>query len=286
MISKKPFGQTGHESSRIIFGAAALARATQAEADGVLDLLFQYGINHLDTASGYGDSEIRIGAWMKDHREKFFLATKARERTYAKARDEIHRSLGRLRVDYIDLLQLHNLVDVIEWQTALGKNGALEAALEAQQQGLVKYIGVTGHGLSIAAMHKRSLEQFDFNSILLPYNYVTYQTPKYSADFETVVAMCQAKNVAIQTIKAIARKPWGLTQTRTNTTWYEPFTEQSEIDLAVSWVLSREEVFLNTVGDISLLPKVFSAAEKFEASRPQAEIGAELAQLEMTSLFV
>jgi predicted aldo/keto reductase-like oxidoreductase len=286
VISKKMFGRTGHESTRVIFGAAALGRANQAEADQVLELLLQYGINHIDTASTYGDSEVRIGPWLKHHRAKFFLATKARERSYTKARDEIHRSLGRLRVDYVDLLQLHNLVDQIEWQTALGKSGALEAALEAQQQGLVRFIGVTGHGLSIAAMHQKSLTEFDFDSVLLPYNYITYQNAKYSADFETLAAMCQTKNVAVQTIKSIARKPWGINQTRTNTTWYEPLTEQSEIDLAVSWVLSRPEVFLNTVGDISLLPKVFAAAEKFEATRSQAEIGADLANMDLVSLFV
>jgi aryl-alcohol dehydrogenase-like predicted oxidoreductase len=286
MIAKKLFGSTGHESTRIIFGAAALARADQAEADKVLELLLQYGINHLDTASGYGDSEMRIGAWMKDHRDKFFLATKCRERSYKAARDEIYRSIGRLQVDYVDLIQLHNLVDQIEWQTALSANGALEAILEAQQKGLVKHIGVTGHGLSIAAMHQKSLAQFDFASVLLPYNYVTYQNAKYSADFETLMTMCQTRNVAVQTIKAIARKPWGINQTRTNTTWYEPFTEQADIDLSVQWVLSNEQVFLNTAGDISLLPKVFSAAGRFDNSKTQTEIGAALAPAEMASLFV
>jgi aryl-alcohol dehydrogenase-like predicted oxidoreductase len=286
MIPKKMFGRTGHESTRILFGAAALGNVTQAEADRTLEVLLKNGINHIDTAASYGDAELRIGPWMKQHRQDFFLATKTGERTYQKAKDQIARSLERLQVDQVDLIQLHNLVDPIEWQTALGPGGALEAAIEARQQGLVRFIGVTGHGLSVAAQHKRSLEQFDFDSVLCPYNYITNQNPKYSEDFNTLAAMCQERNVAVQTIKSIARQPWGLTQTHTHTTWYEPFTEQADIDLAVQWVLSRPQVFLNTAGDIHLLPKVLEAAQRFDQSQSQEELSARLAEKDMTSLFV
>src|SRR5919201_2680403 len=158
MIEKRPFGRTGHLSTVTLFGAAALSRATQAEADRVLDILLAYGVNHIDTAARYGDAELRIGPWMVRHRQDFFLATKTGKRLYQDAWDEIHRSLERLRVDHVDLIQLHNLVDPIEWDIALSPGGALDAAVEAREQGLVRFIGVTGHGTQVAATHKRSLE--------------------------------------------------------------------------------------------------------------------------------
>lgn len=281
MVPTQPFGRTGHASSRTIFGAAALGQVTQAEADATLDVLLQYGVNHIDTAASYGDAELRIGPWMAEHRGRFFLATKTGQRTYQAARDEIHRSLERLRVDSVDLLQLHNLVDPDEWETALGPGGALEAAIEARNQGLIRFIGVTGHGVTIAAMHRRSLQRFPFDSVLLPYSYILMQNPQYAADFEALLAESQARNVAVQTIKAIARAPWG-ERTHTHATWYEPMREQADIDRAVHWVLGREGVFLNTVGDIHVLPKVLDAASRFT----QAPSDAEMAELGAEPLFV
>jgi aryl-alcohol dehydrogenase-like predicted oxidoreductase len=262
MIAKFDFGRTGHASSRTLFGAAALGQVTQEEADRTLDSLLEYGVNHIDTAASYGESELRIGAWLGQHRQKFFLATKTGERTYQKAREEIHRSLERLRVDSVDLIQLHNLAQPDEQATALGDDGALHALIEAKQQGLTRFIGVTGHGLGIAAMHRRSLEKYDFDSVLLPYNYVIMQNPQYAADFEALLAICQERNVAVQTIKSLCRRPWG-DRPRTRATWYEPFEEQEDIDAAVSWVLQRPGVFLNTIGDIHILPKVFDAATRW-----------------------
>lgn len=287
MIEKMNFGKTGHASSRIIFGAAALGNVSQDEADRTLEVLFQYGINHIDTAAGYGDSELRIGPWMQQYRDKFFLATKTGDRGYQAAKDSIHRSLDRLKTDKLDLIQLHGLTDVIEWQIALGPGGALEACIEARDQGLVRFVGVTGHGLSIAAMHRRSLAEFDFDSVLLPYNYVTYQDQKYQADFEALLKIAREKNVAVQTIKSIARRPWGLQATHTANTWYEPLTEQADIDLAVQWVLSNPQVFLNTAGDVHLLPKVLEAAVRADDNLPQTEIkiGELVADREMTPLF-
>ena len=284
-ITKQPFGNTGHESTRIIFGAAALGRVSQEDADRTLEVLLKYGINHIDVAASYGEAELRIGPWMKEHRKDFFLATKTGERSYKKAKDEIARSLEKLRVDQLDLIQLHNLTDPIEWQTAMSPGGALEAAIEAREQGLVRFIGVTGHGLSIAAAHKRSLANFNFDSVLLPYNYVTVQNPKYAADFEALMAICQERNVAVQTIKSIARRPWGLTSEHTRTTWYEPLEEQADIDVAVHWVLSRPGIFLNTVGDIHLLPKVLDAASRFEKATGDEAVKADVDKLEMASLF-
>jgi aryl-alcohol dehydrogenase-like predicted oxidoreductase len=285
MIATQPFGRTGHLSSRTIFGAFALGKLTQLEADRALDLLFSYGVNHIDTAPSYADSELRLGPWMAQHRKAFFLATKTGERTYAKAREELHRSLERLRVDQIDLLQMHNLADPQEWEVAMGPGGALEALIEAREQGLVRFLGVTGHGITIAAMHRRSLERFDFDSVLLPYNYVLMQNPTYAADFEALLQICQERNVAVQTIKAIARGQWGAREQNT-ATWYEPLSEQADIDRAVHWVLGRPNVFLNTAGDINLLPKVLDAANRFEA-RPSNEVmDAMHADLAMEPLFV
>ena len=286
MIPKLAFGRTGHESTRTIFGAAALGSVSQDDADRTLEVLLEYGINHIDVAASYGDAEMRIGPWMAQHRSDFFLATKTGERTKEKAREEIYRSLGRLRTDHVDLLQLHNLVDRIEWMTAMGPGGALEAALEAQQAGLVRFIGVTGHNLSIAAMHKMSLEHFDFASVLLPYNYPLLQNPKYAADFETLASMCQHRNVAMQTIKSIARRNWDVDQTHTTTTWYEPLTEQADIDAAVQWVLGRPGIFLNTASDIRLLPKILDAASRFTDAPGNDAIRAVVEQRELEPLFV
>lgn len=285
MIPTMSFGRTGHISTRVIFGAAALSNVTQEEADRTLDLLLEYGVNHIDTAASYGDSELRIGPWMREHRGKFFLATKTGERTYEKARDEIRRSLERLRVDYVDLIQLHNLVDPAEWEQALGPGGALEAAIEARDQGLVRFIGVTGHGVTVASQHRRSLERFDFDSVLLPYNYVMMQNEAYAADFNALAELCRARNVAMQTIKSITQAPWG-DREQTAATWYAPLTEQADIDLAVHWVLGNEQVFLNTVGDIHLLPKVLDAASRFERRPSEEQMQTLVAEREMAPLFV
>jgi aryl-alcohol dehydrogenase-like predicted oxidoreductase len=275
VIAKAPFGSTGHESTRTIFGAAALGSLSQAEADPTLELLLEHGVNHIDTAASYGDSELRLAPWLSRHRDRFFLATKTGQRDRNGAREEIRRSLDRLGVDRVDLLQLHNLVDVIEWETALREGGALEAAVEARDEGLVRFIGVTGHGLTVAKMHQRSLERFPFDSVLLPYSYVQLRDERYAADFEALADMCADRGVAMQTIKAITLAPWDGRE-QTAATWYEPLREQSDIDLAVHWVLGRAGVFLNTVGDVELLPRVLDAASRF-ASRPTNETMDELA---------
>ena len=280
MIEKRPFGRTGHLSTVTLFGAAALGRATQAEADRVLDILLQYGVNHIDVAARYGDAELRIAPWMARHRQDFFLATKTGKRLYQDARDEIQRS----RVDSVDLIQLHALFHPDDWDLALGPGGALEAAMEAREQGLVRFIGVTGHGWTIAAMHKRSLQRFDFDSILLPYNYVMYQNERYREDFEAVVRLCQERQVAIQTIKAIARGPWATTDKARNT-WYQPLEDQADIDRAIHWVIGRPGIFLNTAADIHLLPKILDAASRYDTRPEDAAMTAMLEKQCVTTLF-
>lgn len=284
MIPKQPFGRTGHQSSRTVFGAAALSRATQDEADRTFEVLFQYGVNHIDTAARYGDSELRIGPWMAKHRQDFFLATKTRERTYQGAWDDLQRSLERLRVDAVDLLQMHNLVEPEEWEVAMGPGGALEALIEAREQGLIRFIGVTGHGLAIPSMHVRSLERFDFDSVLLPYNYMMMQNPQYAADFEKLLSLCRERQIAFQTIKSLARGPWE-EKPRTRNTWYEPIESQGDIDRAVHWVLSQPGIFLNTAGDINLLPKVLDAAGRFEKEPSDGAMQDSAARLGLEPLF-
>jgi aryl-alcohol dehydrogenase-like predicted oxidoreductase len=286
-ITKMPFGRLGHESTRTLFGAAALSHVTQAEADRTLGILLDYGVNHIDVAADYGDAELRIAPWLKRYPDQFFIATKTGQRRAPGAQQELHRSLDRMGVDHVDLWQLHNLVDPIEWDIALSPGGAIEAAVEAKRQGLVRGIGVTGHGLQIAATHRRSLERFDFDSVLLPYNYTTLQNEYYAANFDALLATCRERNVAVQTIKSIACQPW-MGRPRTRATWYEPLEDQTDIDTAVWWVLENPQVFLNTVGDIDLLPRVLDAASRFDERTPTSRISMEehLSGLEAVPLFV
>lgn len=287
-IAKQLFGRTGHMSTRTLFGAAALSAATQEEADRTLDLLLQYGVNHIDVAASYGDAELRIAPWLEKYRAQFYLATKTDARTAKAAKEELHRSLERMHVDYVDLWQLHSLADPIEWDVALSPGGAIEAAVEAKQQGLIRAIGVTGHGLQIAATHRRSLARFDFDSVLLPYNYITMQNPYYAENFNALLAACQQRNVAVQTIKSIAYRPW-MGRPHTHATWYEPLENQGDIDRAVHWVLSRPGIFLNTVGDLRLLPSVLDAASRFQPGQTMPsddDMQALVSRVGMEPLFV
>jgi predicted aldo/keto reductase-like oxidoreductase len=221
---------------------------------------------------------------MDKHRKEFFLATKTSKRTYPEAREEIRRSLDRLRVNQIDLIQLHNLGHPDEWEQALGPGGAIEAAMEAREKGWVRFIGVTGHGWMIAAMHKRALKRFNFDSVLLPYNYVMHLNERYRNEFDEVVRICQESHTAVQTIKSIARGPWGITEQNRNT-WYQPLEEQADIDRAVHWVLARPNIFLNTVGDVKLLPKVLDAASRFQKRPTDKEMEQLVQRNKMSPLF-
>lgn len=284
MIPKLPFGRTGHLSTRTLFGAAAFYQVSQAEADRTMEVIFQYGINHIDTAASYGESEVRLGPWIEKHRKEFFLASKTEERTYQGAKESIQRTLERLRTDHVDLLQLHAVIEDAEMETALGPGGALEAVIEARQQGLVRFIGITSHTLHAPVIHRQSLERFDFDSVLLPYNYMLMQNPQYAADFEALAKICQQKNVAMQLIKTLQRRPWG-DRPHTASTWYEPFTEAEDVELATHWVLSRPGVFINTAGDIHVLPKILEAASHFEKAPSDAQMQAMLKANEAEPLW-
>ena len=284
-IPKLTFGRTGHESTRVIFGAAALARVSQDVADRALEVLLRHGVNHLDVAASYGDAELRLRPWLRDHPVSFFVATKTGARTAKAAREELERSLDRLGVDHVDLWQLHSLADPIEWDTALSAGGAIEAAVEARQEGLVRWIGITGHGTQIAAGIRRSLGRFDFDSVLLPCNYLTLRLPYYTENFEALLETCRERQVAVQTIKSVALRPW-LGRPRTSSTWYEPLREQADIDLAVWWVLARPGIFVNSVGDIELLPRVLDAASRFAQAPTEAEMQALVERVGQEPIFV
>jgi len=276
MISQVVFGRTGHHSSRVIFGAVALGKVTQSEADAALDLLLQYGVNHIDTAASYGASEERIGPWLQPRRNDFFLASKTGERTYEKAKAQLHRSLELLRTDHLDLIQLHCLIDDADWTVAMGPGGALEALVEAREQGLVRFIGVTGHELRVARMHQRSLAHFEFDSVLLPWNFTLSRNPEYAAEFDALVSSCNERGIAVQTIKSLARGPKQDEQQPWHT-WYEPLSDPLAIEQATHWALGEPRVFVNTAGDIRLLPHVLEAAARFQA-QPSDSAMMELSQ--------
>ena len=280
-----PFGRTGHLSSRIIFGAAALSRVTQEEADRTLDVLLEHGVNHIDVAATYGDAELRVAPWLKRYPDEFFLATKTNERLADPAREQLHRSLDRLGVDHVDLWQLHNLADPIEWDRALSPGGVIEAAMEAREQGLIRAIGVTGHGMQIAATHRRSLTRFEFDSVLLPYNYLTLRNRYYAENFNALQSTCRERKVAVQTIKSIAYRPW-MGRERTAATWYEPLTEPADIEMALHWAMGRPGNFVISTGDIYLLPSLLEAAERFSEPPEDDEMAELVARLEMEPLFV
>jgi aryl-alcohol dehydrogenase-like predicted oxidoreductase len=262
MIDRMPFGRTGHHSSRVIFGAAALGSMRQERADAVLAVLPEFGVNHIDTAASYGDSELRLQPWLADHRHEVFLATKTGERTGAEARSELERSLERLGVDRVDLIQMHNLVEPEEWDTAMGPGGALEALARARDEGLTGAIGVTGHGARIAGMHLRSLQRFDFDSVLLPYNFTMMANPQYRDDVERLLELCAERNVAVQTIKSVAQRRWRDDDTEPRRSWYRPLPDGEALDRAVAYVLGRPQLFLNSSSDAGLLRPILSAASR------------------------
>jgi len=284
MIEKLPFGRTGHISTRLLFGAAAFSLVTQAEADQTMELLLQSGINHIDTAASYGDAELRIGPWMTRVRDQFFLASKTGERTYSGARDSIRRSLERLQTDRLDLVQLHAVIEDTEFEAATGKDSALQAAIEARQAGLVRYIGITSHTLHAPVIHRMALERFDFDSVLLPFNYMLMQNEQYRRDFEMLMDICQARNVAVQVIKTNQRRNYG-DSPHTHATWYLPFDTQPEVDLAIHWALGRPGVFINTSGDIHVLPKIIEAANRYQGKPSDAQMENMLREQEAEPLW-
>lgn len=259
---------------------------SQDRADETLALVEQHGVNHIDTAASYGDAEIRLRPWLARCRGDVFLATKTGERRGSAARAELERSLQRMDVSQVDLIQLHNLVEPDEWETAFGPGGVVEALQGARDEGLVRFIGVTGHGLRIAEMHRSSLERFDFDSVLLPVNHSLMGLDDYAADVGALRVLCAERNVAVQTIKSIARRRWADADSgASHPSWYEPITDADAIGRAVCYVLSDDQLFLNSTSDASLLPTLLEAAEGLITTPTDAELSADEAQFDITPLF-
>ena len=285
MIELAPFGRTGHASTRVVFGAAALGRMSQARADEVMAVVQEFGVNHIDTAAAYGDAELRLAPFLADHRRDVFLATKTGDRTGDAARASLERSLERMGVASVDLIQLHNLVEDDEWQVAHAAGGAVEALSQARDEGLTRFIGVTGHGLRIPRMHLRSLDQFDFDSVLFPYNFTLRRDPAYRADVEELLAVCATRNIAAQTIKSVARRRWRDDDSRPHYSWYEPVADGEVLERAVRYVLARPQLFLLSSSDAHLLRSILEAATRGGEAPSDDEMAADTAAAGIEPLF-
>ncbi len=284
MLPLAQFGRTGHESTRVIFGAAALGGMSQQTADATMAMIDAAGINHIDTAAGYGASEDRLRPFLADHRRRFFLATKTGERGGTEARAELERSLERMGVDSVDLIQLHNLVEPEEWSAAFAPDGAVAALAQARDEGLVRFIGVTGHGVRIPGMHVQSLERFDFDTVLFPYNFVLMESLTYRSDVERLRQMCADRSVAVQTIKSIARGRWADPESR-HFSWYEPLADAEAIDHAVAFVLGQPDLFLNSTSDTRLIGAIVEAAGRAAGVPADSVMQADVDRFGITPLF-
>lgn len=280
-IPTQDFGRTGQRSSRLIFGGAALSDVSEAEADRVLQQLLEYGVNHIDTSVTYGDSEKHIGRWLRRHRDDFFIATKIDARTYPEAREELDRSLESLGIEEVDLLQMHELVEDEDTEQFLEKNGSLEVLKEAKEKGLARFVGVTSHGFNAPRLLHRCVESYSFDSVLLPFNYLLSIHADYRADFEALRIACREKGIALQSMKSIARGPWGQAE-KNHSTWYRPLEEPEDIARAVHWVMSVPELFLASPGDIDLLPLVLQAASDYDTTPERSEMEEMRRRLEMS----
>lgn len=280
-----PFGSTGHDSSRIIFGAAALGGMRQERADATIEQVRAAGVNHFDTAASYGASEDRLHDYLQDHRGDVFLATKTGDRGGSAARASLERSLERMGVDSVDMIQLHNLVEEDEWREAHGPRGAVEALFAARDEGLCRFVGVTGHGLRIPRMHIRSLAEAPFAAVLYPWNHNLAQLDAYVADVADLEAACRADGVAMQTIKSIARRRWADPE-NPHFSWYEPIEEPDAFRRAIEFVLATPDVFLNTSSDARLLGAAFDIAATFDGTVPDpAELARDRDELDIVPLF-
>ena len=286
-METRRLGRLGHMTSVLVYGGASLGDVPEEVADRSIELALEAGINHFDTAADYGDSELHLGRWMGRIRDRIFLATKTGDRTASGAYDSIRRSLERLQVGQVDLIQLHAVGDLEDLGRAMGPGGAIEGAVKAQEEGLVGAIGITGHGAQAPATHLEALRRFPFDTVITPYNYRLAQDERYRRDVETLMEATTAQDVGLRIIKSIARNLWRSSGEATYTTWYEPIDEQAYVTAAVAFVLARPEVTgICTAGDVHLLPLLIEA-ERARGSLSAEEVEATLSSLpEYESLFV
>lgn len=261
-MEKRMLGRTGHESTIITFGTAGVGRVTQDVADRAIELIFEHGVNHIDIAPTYGEAMERLNPWMPKTRDKIFLGAKTGKRTKDEAWADIKDSMRRLGVDSFDLFQLHGVKTMDELDAVTAPGGALEALVELREQGLTKWIGITGHGPEVARVHLEALRRFDFDTIMFPVSASIFRNPDYAKDARELIAAAQSQNVGIQGIKMIARGGWG-DREREMTTWYDPHREQEDIDRALWWMLSQPLHTAPSAGEVTLLDKVLNAAERF-----------------------
>jgi aryl-alcohol dehydrogenase-like predicted oxidoreductase len=261
-MEKRRFGRTGHLSTVAIFGGAALGKVTQAQADATMERVIAAGVNHIDIAPSYGEAELRVGPWLARERKRFFLGCKTMERTQSGAATELRQSLKRLQVDSFDLYQMHAVKTLEELDAVTARDGALRAAIEAREQGLTKFIGITGHGLLAPGVYLEALRRFDFDTVLFPINTKLFSHSDYRRDANALLVECRRRDVGVMAIKSVTKGPWG-ERPKTHTTWYEPFTDAAHIRPAVNFALSQDITGLCTVGDITVLPLFLDACERF-----------------------
>jgi aryl-alcohol dehydrogenase-like predicted oxidoreductase len=261
-MQQRRLGRTGHPSSVLIFGGAALGAVGQDEADRAIESALGAGINHFDVAANYGDAELRLGPWMPRIRRQVFLATKTQERAEDAAWAQINRSLERLRTDSVDLLQLHAVGDREELDRATRRGGALDAAVRARDEGMARFVGITGHGHEAPATHREALDRFPFDTVLTPLNPVLDRDPAYRAAYAALVEEVRRQDAGLMTIKTVSRRNWPESARGRYATWYEPFDEQAYVTATVVWVLSHREVSgIPTAGDVRLLPLMYEAVK-------------------------
>ncbi len=280
-MQKRKFGRTGHESTVAIFGGAALWDTTQDVANRAMEQIIAAGVNRIDVAASYGKAEVLVGPWMPRERKRFFLSTKTGERSKQAAWEELQRSLERLKTDHLDLYQIHAITRMDELDAALAPGGALDAFLDAREQGLTKYIGITGHGNDAPAIFLEALRRFDFDSILFPINFVQFANEQYRRDTQALLQECRKRDVGTMIIKAIGKGVWR-DAPHTQTTWYVPFVEPEKIQTAINFALSQDVTGICTAGDVNLLQAQLDACENFQpmSEREQEQLIATAHQYE------
>ena len=266
-MEQRRLGRTGHTSSVVALGCAGIGKVDQETADRAIQTALDYGVNHVDVAPTYGEAELRLKPWMPRIRERVFLGCKTKERTREGARAELHRSLERLGTDRLDLYQLHAVGKRHELDACTEPGGALEALIEAREEGLVRWLGITGHTHDAPSTHLEALRRFEFDTVMFPLNFVLWSIPQYRRDAEVLLETCGQRDVGVHIIKSVAKDPWG-DRPKAQATWYEPFTDQATIDQAVAFVLAQPVTTLCSAGDVTVMPKVLAAAERYR--RPDA----------------